>query len=268
MSDCKFALVETLNAAQIDPVVARVKTGFDKGMNTTSGTEIVRGCFCTELVDTQRISWVLNGDLFRRKYEITQHRALAPTDGAIAQHCICDFRDIECEVDGRAMTGAVIGLHRSAFTLPGNHLSLAKNLNDARALSKEKRGARCPPISFATQAHSLIPPGFCLRPECRQRRAHPPRVRFEPRRLIPPEALLFRRGRTLCSPIAPCTPQRGAALVSYSPRCPRRCCISCRCRCAPACSFRNRHRDRLRNPASSPWREHPSVRYRRRLHPR
>lgn len=40
--------------------------------------------------------------------------------------------------------------------------------------------------------------------------------------------------------------------VSYIPWSTHMCCISCKCRCAPACSCRIRHKDPLHSPASSP----------------
>ncbi len=49
----------------------------------------------------------------------------------------------------------------------------------------------------------------------------------------------FRRGRrTGIDPLAPTHPPRDAIPLSYTPTSRRRCCISYRCHCAPACSFR------------------------------
>ncbi len=73
-------------------------------------------------------------------------------------------------------------------------------------------------------------PVFCLRPDPRQGRAHPPR-------------------------------KAAFSLFSYTRTSRRRCCTSCRCRCAPACSCRIRRRIALvalhlgldRGPTMVPW---------------
>ncbi len=87
------------------------------------------------------------------------------------------------------------------------------------ANSKEKREDRSPPVSLAILAHSSVPPGIL------------PAAKTSPRTLT----------GARCS-------------ISYTQRCRRMCCTSCRCRCAPAYSCRIRRMDRLRSLASSPYR--------------
>jgi hypothetical protein len=87
------------------------------------------------------------------------------------------------------------------------------------SLSNKKRG---PVALFIVSTFKLIiiplDQFFCLRPEYRQGRAHPPRVLF-----------------------------------SYSLMSRHMCYISCRCRCVLMCSYRNRRKLRLRSLAFWPW---------------
>ena len=87
------------------------------------------------------------------------------------------------------------------------------------SLRNKKKRADGPLSSFDIQAHHYTARSiFCLRPEYRQGRAHPPRVLF-----------------------------------SYSLMWRRMCYTSYRCRCAPMCSCRNRRRLLLRSLAFWPW---------------
>ncbi len=58
----------------------------------------------------------------------------------------------------------------------------------------------------------------------------------------------------------PHAPLPGRVTFSYTRTSRRKCCTSCRCRCAPMCSYHIRRRLRLHSPASWPWCAHPSTR--------
>ena len=62
----------------------------------------------------------------------------------------------------------------------------------------------------------------------------------------------------------PCTPGCRGAKLSYTRLSRRRCCISCRCRCAPMCSCHTRRRLRPHSLAFWLWYAHPSRPYRTR----
>ncbi len=123
-------------------------------------------------------------------------------------------------------------------------------------MSRTKKWGPKPPSSFAVQAQYVNRPVlFCLRPERRQERTHPPRKRWGDVTYRPTRLVGDRINRSRPGPLAPHF--RGAYSFSYTRTSRRRCCTSCRCRCAPVCSCRIRRRLRLHNPASWPWCVHP-----------
>ena len=140
--------------------------------------------------------------------------------------------------------------------------------------SAKKRGPK-PPLSFAFQAHVVDRPVFfCLRPGLRMGRAHPPRERVgkskysappcsRPTRACRPSGERSLGKSQTLSPYSsgpvtvaasdPYAPGCRGAVLSYTRWSHHRCCISCRCRCAPVCNFHIHRTDHPRTLASWPW---------------
>ena len=113
--------------------------------------------------------------------------------------------------------------------------SLRQMCSGKPATRHKKWGAKRLP-RFANSSSSFITARniFCLRPDLRQRPPEGPRDRI----LMRPNFLENSH----------CT-----VSLNYSRMSRRRCCTSCRFRCARACSYHTPHKLRLHSPASSLW---------------